>query len=56
MDSILETTATTVLQFIRQAGALAYVFKLRAQEDLILAVKSALQDKPFVSPSIEGST
>jgi DNA-binding NarL/FixJ family response regulator len=35
----------------RQAGALSYVFKVRVQKDLILAVKSAVQGKPFLSPA-----
>ena len=43
-------TDPEVVEAARQAGALAYVFKARFKKDLILAVKSALQDKPFVSP------
>jgi DNA-binding NarL/FixJ family response regulator len=43
-------TDPEIVEAARQAGALAYVFKLRVQEDLILAVKSALQGKPFASP------
>jgi DNA-binding NarL/FixJ family response regulator len=42
-------TDPEIVEGARQAGALAYVFKLRVQKDLILAVKSALQGKPFVS-------
>ena len=42
-------TDPEIVEAARQAGALAYVFKLRVQKDLILAVKSALQGKPFVS-------
>ena len=34
-----------------QVGVLAYVFKIRVHKDLILAVKSPLQGKPFVSPA-----
>jgi hypothetical protein len=37
----------------REAGALAYVFKVRVEKDLILAVKSALHCKSFVSPGPE---
>jgi DNA-binding NarL/FixJ family response regulator len=44
-------TDPEIVEAARQAGALAYVFKLRVQKDLILAVKSALQGKSFVSPS-----
>ena len=44
-------TDPEIVEGARQAGALAYVFKLRVQKDLILAVKSALQGKSFVSPS-----
>ena len=40
-----------VVEAARQAGALGYVFKLRVEKDLILAVKLALQGKSFVSPS-----
>jgi DNA-binding NarL/FixJ family response regulator len=43
-------TDPEIVEATRQAGALAYVFKLRVQKDLILAVKSALQGKPFASP------
>jgi DNA-binding NarL/FixJ family response regulator len=32
-----------------RAGALAYVFKSRVEKDLVLAVKSAVQGKPFPS-------
>ena len=44
-------TDPEIVEAARQAGALAYVFKLRVQKDLILAMKSALQGKSFVSPS-----
>ena len=44
-------TDPEVVEAARQAGAVAYVFKMRVQKDLILAVKSALQGKFFVSPS-----
>jgi CheY-like chemotaxis protein len=44
-------TDPEVVEAAHQAGALAYVFKMRVQKDLILAVKSALQGKPFVSSS-----
>jgi len=46
-------TDPEVVEAARQAGALAYVFKMRVQKDLILAVKSALQGKPFVSPALQ---
>jgi DNA-binding NarL/FixJ family response regulator len=46
-------TDPEIVEAARQAGALAYVFKLRVQKDLILAVKSALQGKPFVSPALQ---
>jgi DNA-binding NarL/FixJ family response regulator len=47
-------TDPQVVEGARQAGALAYVFKVRVEKDLIQAVKSAIQGKTFVSPrSIE---
>jgi CheY-like chemotaxis protein len=42
-------TDPEVVEAAQQAGALAYVFKIRVHKDLILAVKSALQGKSFVS-------
>jgi CheY-like chemotaxis protein len=45
------TTDTDVVEAARQAGALAYVFKTRIEQDLILAVKSVLQRKPFPLPT-----
>jgi DNA-binding NarL/FixJ family response regulator len=44
-------TDPEIVEAARQAGALGYVFKLRVEKDLILAVQSALQGKPLVSPS-----
>jgi DNA-binding NarL/FixJ family response regulator len=44
-------TDPEVVEAAQRAGALAYVFKVRIEKDLILAVKSALQGKPFASPS-----
>jgi DNA-binding NarL/FixJ family response regulator len=44
-------TDLEIVEAARQAGALGYVFKLRVEKDLILAVKLALQGKSFVSPS-----
>jgi two-component system nitrate/nitrite response regulator NarL len=44
-------TDSEIVEAARQAGALGYVFKLRVEKDLILAVKLALQGKSFVSPS-----
>ena len=44
-------TDPEIVEGARQAGALAYVFKIRVHKDLILALKSALQGKSFVSPS-----
>ena len=38
-----------VVEAAREAGALGYVFKSRVAKDLILAVNSAVQGKPFVS-------
>ena len=43
-------TDPDVVEAARQEGALAYVFKIRIHKDLILAIKLALQGKPFVSP------
>jgi DNA-binding NarL/FixJ family response regulator len=43
-------TDPELVEATRQAGAIAYVFKLRVERDLILAVKSAAQGRPFVSP------
>ena len=44
-------TDPEIVEAARQAGAIAYVFKVRVEKDLILALKSALQGKSFVSPS-----
>jgi DNA-binding NarL/FixJ family response regulator len=44
-------TDPDIVEAARQAGALGYVFKIRVHKDLILAMKSALQGKPFVSSS-----
>jgi len=44
-------TDPDIVEAARQAGALAYVFKVRVEKDLTLAMKSALQGKPFVSPA-----
>ena len=44
-------TDSEIVEAARQAGALGYVFKIRVHKDLILAMKSALQGKPFVSPA-----
>ena len=43
-------TDPEVVETARQAGALAYVFKIRAEKDLVAALRSVLQGKPFVSP------
>jgi DNA-binding NarL/FixJ family response regulator len=40
-----------VVEAARHAGALAYVFKTRIEQDLILASKSVLQGKPFPLPA-----
>lgn len=45
-------TDPEIVEAARQAGALSYVTKMRIEKDLILAVKSALQGKPFVSPGL----
>jgi DNA-binding NarL/FixJ family response regulator len=42
-------TEPEIIQLSRQAGALAYVFKIRMGRDLIAAVKAALQGETFVS-------
>ena len=39
-----------IVEAARDAGALAFVFKLRIERDLMLALKSALDGKFFVSP------
>ena len=44
-------TDSEIVEAARQAGALGFVFKLRVEKDLTLAVQSALQGKPLVSPS-----
>jgi DNA-binding NarL/FixJ family response regulator len=44
-------TDPEIVEAARQAGASAYVFKTRIEQDLILALKSVLQGKPFVSPA-----
>jgi DNA-binding NarL/FixJ family response regulator len=44
-------TDPEIVEAARQVGALGYVFKVRVKRDLILAVKSAVQGRPFVSPS-----
>ena len=44
-------TDPDVVEAARQAGALAYVFKTRIEQDLILAVKSVLQREPFPLPA-----
>jgi DNA-binding NarL/FixJ family response regulator len=46
-------TDLEVVEAARQAGALEYVFKLRVEKDLILAVKSALDCHSFVLPGPE---
>ena len=38
-----------IVEAARQAGVLAYVFKLRIETDLMLAVKAALDGRFFVS-------
>jgi CheY-like chemotaxis protein len=39
-----------VVEAARQAGAVAYVFKVRVHKDLIGALRSAVQGRPLVSP------
>ena len=34
------------------AGALGYVLKLKADEELSMAIRSALEDKRFISPGV----
>jgi DNA-binding NarL/FixJ family response regulator len=43
-------TDPEVVEAARNAGALSDVFKMRVEKDLVLAVKSALHCKFFVSP------
>jgi DNA-binding NarL/FixJ family response regulator len=38
-----------IIQSTRQAGALAYVCKMKMAEDLIAAVKAAIQGRSFMS-------
>jgi DNA-binding NarL/FixJ family response regulator len=40
-----------ILEAVRQAGALGYVFKTRIAKDLTMAVKSVASGQSFVSPS-----
>ena len=52
--AVVICSVETDLEFIeaaRQAGALGYVFKPRVDEDLIVALKSAVDGQSFVSPS-----
>ena len=44
-------TDPMIVDAAREAGAMAYVFKARLLEDLLQAVKSATQGRPFVSPA-----
>jgi DNA-binding NarL/FixJ family response regulator len=46
-------TDPEVVKAAKQAGAVAYVFKIRVQKDLILALKSAVQGRSFVSPALQ---
>jgi DNA-binding NarL/FixJ family response regulator len=46
-------TDPEVVEAAQQAGAIAYVFKIRVQKDLMLALKSAIQGKSFVSPALQ---
>jgi DNA-binding NarL/FixJ family response regulator len=39
-----------IVEAAQQAGALGYVFKTRAEQDLVVAVKSAARGQSFVSP------
>ena len=43
-------TSADVVEAALEAGASGYVFKQRLGKDLILAVKTAIQGKRFVSP------
>jgi len=45
-------TDPEVVEAARQAGAVAYVFKMRVQKDLNLALKSAVQNIAFVSSAL----
>jgi two-component system, NarL family, response regulator NreC len=39
-----------IVEAAQQAGALGYVFKTRAEQDLVVAVKSVARGQSFVSP------
>jgi len=43
----------TLVERSLTAGALGYVLKLKADEELSLAIHSALENKPFVSSQVE---
>jgi DNA-binding NarL/FixJ family response regulator len=46
-------TDLAVVETAQEAGALGYVFKARVGIDLMLAVNSAVQGKPFVSQPLK---
>jgi DNA-binding NarL/FixJ family response regulator len=46
-------TDPEIVQAALHAGALAYIFKVRLEKDLIVGVKAALQGTPFVSPAAD---
>jgi DNA-binding NarL/FixJ family response regulator len=53
-------TDPAFVEAAQQAGALAYVFRAQIETDLILAVRSVVQGKPFVSqaaaPKLPGNS
>jgi|SRR5580704_11493359 DNA-binding NarL/FixJ family response regulator len=46
-------TEPEIVEAARDAGASAYVFKARIGKELILAMRSVLRDRPFLSPSVQ---
>ena len=47
-------TDPEIVAAAREAGVVEYVFKARVETDLILAVKSAVQDSPSVTLAAQG--
>lgn len=48
-------TDPDIVDAARRAGALGYVCKMRAEKDLVLAVKTVLQGRSFTSPGLPKS-
>jgi len=53
---LTQETSTEVVQEARDVGALGYVHKSRAAQDLFPALTAALQGKQFVSSGLAGFT